>query len=278
MSMTYGQLLQDATNKLEAAGVDDAAYDAFSLFEYAFHMNRAQYLVKSREEVDNSGEYLELIKRRAGHEPLQYITGSQCFYGLDYYVDNRVLIPRYDTEVVVENILSAEKADNLDVLDICTGSGCIAITLASNRPSWKVTGSDISEGALEVSAINKDKLNVHNVSFVHSDLLCSIEGQFDIIVSNPPYIERKVIEGLTSEVKDHEPMLALCGGDDGLDLYKRIIKDAVGHLKAGGRLYFEIGYNQGQAVSELLKEYGYNDIRVQQDLAGKDRMVSGSLN
>ncbi len=278
MSMTYGQLLQQATSDLEAANIADASYDAFAIFEHTFKMTKAEYLMKSRDEVSNADGFLELVRRRALHEPLQYITGSQCFYGLDFYVDSRVLIPRFDTEVLVENILTHEKDDNLDVLDICTGSGCIAITLASNRPTWKVLGSDISEDALEVSGINKDKCGITNVSFVRSDLLDSIDGLYDIIVSNPPYIERQVIEGLSSEVKDHEPMLALCGGEDGLDLYKRIVADATSHLKAGGRLYFEIGYNQGQAVSDLLREYGYHDILVKQDLAGKDRMVSGSLN
>lgn len=278
MSMTFGQLLQIGTQKLQLAGIEDFSYDAFALLEHVFHINKAQYLLKNREEVTDVDEYLLLIDRRANHEPLQYIVGSQCFYGLDFYVDSRVLIPRYDTETVVENVLSMEKDDNLDVLDICTGSGCIAITLANNRPSWKVIGSDISEDALDVSAVNKEKLGINNVSFVLSDILSDIDGKFDFIVSNPPYIERQVVEGLTSEVKDHEPMLALCGGEDGLDIYKRIVADSKAFLKKGGRLYFEIGYNQGQAVSDLLRESGYTDIHVRQDLAGKDRMVYGSLN
>lgn len=279
MGATYGQLVAEATDRLKEANIDDASYDAFALFEYVSGINKARYLMIKGDEADQAVavKYEQLVDRRQNHEPLQYITGSQWFYGLEYYVDSRVLIPRQDTEVVVDYILSREKEHNQDVLDICTGSGCIALTLAANRAGWNVTGSDISMDALEVSAINMDRLKINNVCFKKSDMLQNVDGEYDIIVSNPPYIERHVIDELTSEVRDYEPMLALSGGEDGLDFYRIIVRDAREHLKQAGRLYFEIGYNQGQAVVDLLRECGYTDIQVRQDLAGKDRMVCGSF-
>lgn len=277
---TYGQLLSIATNILEEAKIPDYQYDAFILFEYVFGYNKAQYLMIRDDVVINQNlidKYSEAIQRRAVHEPLQYITSSQNFYGLDFYVDNRVLIPRQDTEIIVESILKMEKKEQLDVLDMCAGSGCIGITLASRNPHWQVTASDISEDALAVCLINKNRLGVNNIEFVHSDLFASINKKYDVIVSNPPYIESQVVEGLMTEVKDYEPGLALDGGDDGLDFYRAIVKGAREHLNKGGRLYFEIGYNQGQALRELFEEYGYTDILVRQDLAGLDRMASASL-
>lgn len=281
MEKTYGQLLSDAENALQSLDVPDYSYDAFALFEHVFGINRAQYLMVRNQKIDENDAkvvaYKEAITKRGSHEPLQYLTGTQNFYGLDFKVDNRVLIPRQDTEIIVESILKREKEQSIEVLDMCTGSGCIAITLAHNNPGWVVTGSDISEDALTVANINKASLNVSNVSFVHSNLFENIKGQYDVIVSNPPYIESEVIKGLMDEVKNHEPGLALDGGADGLDFYKAIISGAREHLRPGGRLYFEIGYNQGQAVSDLLKGYGYTDILVRQDLAGLDRMVCASF-
>lgn len=279
-NITYGQLLADASDALRDSGVPDYQYDAFALFEYVFDISKAQYLMKRDDKILDRAlmnQYVDAVNRRSVHEPLQYITGVQNFYGLDFYVDSRVLIPRLDTEIVVESILKREKGADISVLDMCAGSGCIGITLAKKNPGWKVTGSDISEDALSVCAINKGNLGTSNVSFVHSNLFEQIDGKYDVIVSNPPYIESQVVKGLMSEVKDYEPGLALDGGEDGLDFYRAIVSDARDHLNSGGRLYFEIGYNQGQALRELFEEYGYTDILIRQDLAGLDRMACASL-
>lgn len=279
-NITYGQLLADASDALRDSGVPDYQYDAFALFEYVFDISKAQYLMKRDDKILDRAlmnQYVDAVNRRSVHEPLQYITGVQNFYGLDFYVDGRVLIPRLDTEIVVESILKREKGADISVLDMCAGSGCIGITLAKKNPGWKVTGSDISEDALSVCAINKGNLGTSNVSFVHSNLFEQIDGKYDVIVSNPPYIESQVVKGLMSEVKDFEPGLALDGGEDGLDFYRAIVSDARDHLNSGGRLYFEIGYNQGQALRELFEEYGYTDILIRQDLAGLDRMACASL-
>ena len=279
-NITYGQLLADASDALRDSGVPDYQYDAFALFEYVFNISKAQYLMKRDDKISDQeqiNQYVEAVNRRSVHEPLQYITGVQNFYGLDFYVDSRVLIPRLDTEIVVESILKREKETDISVLDMCAGSGCIGITLANKNPGWKVTGSDISEDALSVCAINKGNLGASNISFVHSNLFEQIDGKYDVIVSNPPYIESQVVKGLMSEVKDFEPGLALDGGADGLDFYRAIVSEARAHLNNGGRLYFEIGYNQGQALRELFEEYGYTDILIRQDLAGLDRMACASL-
>lgn len=248
--------------------------DAWYLLSYYLHMNRAQYLMQSSMPIDMEqyNEYLNLIKKRAEHIPLQYITREQEFMGLKFHVSEEVLIPRQDTEILVEEVLKLSKGK--DILDLCTGSGCIIISLAKLGEIKEGIGVDISEGALSVAVGNAEELKA-NVSFILSDLYENVQHKFDIIVSNPPYIPTKDVAELMDEVKQHEPWLALDGKSDGLHFYRIIINGLRQHLKPGGSVFFEIGYDQGEAVSTLLKAAGITDIKVIKDLAGLDRVVSG---
>ena len=220
--------------------------------------------------------YLDLTEKRCQRMPLQYLTGEQEFMGLPFAVNEHVLIPRQDTEVLVEEAIQILKnrMPDAEVLDLCTGSGCIGISIQSFCPDTKVTGADISKEALQVAKHNALQNQVP-VSFVHSDLFSEISGRFDMIVSNPPYIPSNVIDTLMPEVRDHEPMGALDGKADGLYFYRRITEESVAHLNDGGYLLYEIGHDQAEAVSGFMKEHGFNDIKVIRDLAGLDRVVRG---
>ena len=196
---------------------------------------------------------------------------------MKFFVNENVLIPRQDTEVLVEQVLSLSKGkENLKLLDMCTGSGCILLALLANLKQASGTGVDLSEKALEVAQRNGEELGIE-VSWVQSDLFDKVSGSYDIIVSNPPYIETSVIEGLMDEVKLYEPRMALDGTEDGLFFYREITMQAGKYLKNNGILAFEIGYNQGKAVSEFMKENGYEEVQVLQDLAGLDRVVTGRI-
>ena len=270
--MTNRQLLIKGTEMLRMADIADAGYDAGELFGYVMGISRTEFFLRSEENADEeaTNRYLELISRRASHIPLQYITGTQCFMGYDYKVDGRVLIPRQDTEVLVEQVAALMKKGDR-ILDVCTGSGCILLSLLRMVPETTGVGVDISREALSVAEDNGR--DVSQAQFVYSDLFDNVEGLFDVIVSNPPYIETAVIEGLDAEVKDYEPRLALDGGTEGLDFYRRIVRDAGTYLKDNGILAFEIGYNQGHSVSDILEANGYQDIQVIKDYAGLDRVV-----
>ncbi|MBE5926895.1 MAG: peptide chain release factor N(5)-glutamine methyltransferase [Lachnospiraceae bacterium] len=279
--MTYRQILVEGENILKDVGIDDYKSDAWLLFEYAFGMNRTSYLVKADKEVEGViSEYLDIINERATRKPLQHITGVQEFYGLEFIVNENVLIPRQDTEILVEEVIKIInnpdcKDTGCHILDMCTGSGCIAITLAKNCENTKVTGVDISDGALEVAVANKEKNSAANVDFIQSNLFENINNKFDIIVSNPPYIESDVIDTLMQEVKDFEPRLALDGEADGLKFYREITKQSLKYMKPSGYLLYEIGHNQGEAVSNIMIENGYTAVKVIKDLAGLDRVVMG---
>ena len=195
--------------------------------------------------------------------------------GLDFHVNEHVLIPRQDTECLVEQVLPY--VDGKRVLDVCTGSGCIAIAIAKLGKPFIVHGVDISEEALAVARQNADRLAEKQAVFIQSDLFEKVEGSFDLVVSNPPYIRSQEIAGLMPEVREHEPHLALAGKDDGLHFYREIIKGAMLHLKRGGQLFFEIGYDQGEAVQALLAANGYTEIAVVKDYAGLDRVVYGTF-
>lgn len=222
--------------------------------------------------------YKALIQRRLAHEPTQYLMGTREFYGRPFAVDARVLIPRNETELLVEAVLRAVPKDApVRVLDLCTGSGCIAISIAAERPQASVWATDLMADALEVAKSNAEALHVGaRVSFLKGDLLAAVpEGpKFDVIVSNPPYVKSGEIKTLQAEVQ-REPHVALDGGADGLDLIRRLARDALGRLKPGGLLALEIGEDQGKATAELLTRAGYHEVRVELDLERRDRMVFG---
>ncbi len=271
--MTYRELLRKG--QLELTGMAEAKVDAMLLFEYVTGFDRMKLITDGGLEcsLEVEASYLSLIKKRKEHVPVQYIMGYTYFYGRRFYVTKDVLIPRFDTEILVSSALDCMDGRE-KILDMCTGSGCIAITVALEKSNACVTAADISMAALEVAKANASKL-MANVTFVQSDLFEHIDGRYDMIISNPPYIESAVIESLDPAVKDMEPRLALDGGMDGLDIYRRLVFDATSHLEDDGILILEIGYNQGEALSALLTENGFEDIEVIKDLAGLDRVVKG---
>lgn len=273
---TIEQVLKDGETRLKNAFIEDAKLDAWYLMEYCFHMNRVSFLLDKNKTVpkEKEEEYVILIEKRASHIPLQHLTGEQEFMGYSFYVNEHVLIPRQDTEILVEEVISY--VDGKKVLDMCTGSGCILISLSKEAELQKGIGADISKEAIKIAKKNAQR-NKSNVTFICSNLFESIHEKFDIIVSNPPYIESKVIEQLMPEVRLHEPKIALDGAEDGLYFYRKIIKKAKFYLESEGRLFFEIGYNQGKEVSLLMEEEGYQDIHIKKDLAGLDRVVYGKL-
>ena len=226
-------------------------------------------------EIDEK-PFFEMVEKRISGVPVQYITGKTEFMSLDFFVNENVLIPRQDTELTVEKIIEDYKGDNPKILDICTGSGCIAISL-SKYLNAEVFAFDISEKALEVVEKN-NSLNNTKVTFFKDNALCPSNNlkDFDVIVSNPPYIESEVVEGLDSIVKDKEPRLALDGGFDGLDFYRKITPYAYSVLKEGGKLFFEIGYNQGDGVVKLLEENSFENVTIEKDYNGNDRLVFGT--
>ena len=256
--------------------------DAWLLLEFVSGMNRTRFFVENYKEMPEAEEkqYFALIKRRRERIPLQHLTGTQEFMGLDFRVNEHVLIPRQDTELLVleaEKRLGILKTKQAQVLDMCTGSGCIAISLKKRNPEIVCCGADISEEALRTARENAQVLDTE-ITFIQTDMFADIEGRFDMIVSNPPYIPTKVIEELEEEVRLHDPYTALDGKEDGLYFYRILAKEAPAHLKKGGWLYMEIGYDQSEAVEQLLSQNGFTDIRTEKDLAGLDRVVCGVYN
>ncbi len=274
--MTKQQLLCWGEDRLKEANIEEAVLNAWYLFEYSLPTNRMSFLMDRNKSVSDKQieQYKELIEKRAKHIPLQHLTGVQEFMGYPFQVNEFVLIPRQDTEILVEEVL--KEANGKKVLDMCTGSGCIIISLSKLSNLQKAVGVDISKEALKVAKENVIALEV-DVDLIESDLFSNINKEeiFDIIVSNPPYIESCEVDRLMPEVKDHEPRLALDGMEDGLYFYRKIVKEAKNHLTKNGALFFEIGYNQGKAVSELMIENGYREVKVMKDLCGLDRVVMG---
>ena len=272
--MTFLEALRYGEETLALKGISDAKCDAWLLLEKVCGIDRNYYYLHMNDELTEKQQekYEALLLKRMAHIPLQYITGEQEFMGLRFMVSPHVLIPRQDTEILV---LEALKIINpgMDVLDLCTGSGCIIISIAKQIPI-RAVASDISRLALLTAEENR-KLHDVSVRFIESDLFEKIEGRFDVIVSNPPYIPEKEIKGLMPEVKDYEPLEALNGKDDGLWFYKKIIEEGLNYLKPFGCLLFEIGYDQGEKVADLMQINGYQDIKVLQDLAGLNRVVIG---
>lgn len=270
---TYKQLLQTGRELLKQQGIADADVDAWYLLAHVFRMNRTDLLLRGdlSAEVDGMRQYLELLHQRARHIPLQHITGTQEFMGLELEVNEDVLIPRQDTETLVEEVLNY--CEGKSVLDMCTGSGCIILSLAKLGKVKQAVGVDFSERALLVAAKNIHKHNV-KVELIQSDLFDRVVGSFDILVSNPPYIPSSDIEELMPEVKEHEPRMALDGSRDGLEFYRRISKAAKEYLNPGGLIFYEIGYNQGEAVKNILTEEGFTNVMIKKDLSGLDRVAS----
>jgi len=273
--VTRREACQYGQKKLKAAGIEEAALDAWYLLEYATGCTRSQYLLKPEEILskEQEGKYQVVLGRRAKRIPLQHITGVQEFMGLTFQVNEQVLIPRQDTEILVEEVLRYLKP-GMCFLDLCTGSGCILLSLLHHCPGTKGLGADISNAALQVAGKNQERLGL-KAKLIQSDLFDGIEGSFDVIVSNPPYIKREEIGHLMEEVRLHDPILALDGHEDGLYFYRRIIKESPAFLKKGGRILFEIGYDQGEQVSGLLEEQGFCEIEIIKDLAGLNRVVRG---
>ena len=284
--MTLFRLLTEGSRALKQAGDPDGDHDARQLLMAAFHLDMVHFLLNRMQELEGSDYnrscmelYRSMIEKRRRRCPLQQILGSQEFMGLEFYVNQHVLIPRQDTETLVELVLEQQKNQEIRLLDLCTGSGCIAVSLAVKGGYRQVMAADISEEALKVARRNWERLRPENqeMKFFQGDLFDALEKDteaFDVITANPPYIPTEVIRGLEPEVRDHEPMLALDGTADGLHFYRRIAAEAGRWLRPGGRIYLEIGYDQGAAVSGLLAEAGFTEIQVVKDLPGKDRVVA----
>lgn len=275
--MTFQEARVFGEKRLAQSQIEDARWDARLLLEYVTGMKSSQYLLHQREPMpeEQKQEYEKLLEARCSHIPLQHLTGEQEFMGLPFSVNEHVLIPRQDTEVLVEQA-GRELKPGMRILDLCTGSGCILLSLLSMVPEAVGCGTDISGDALRVAKANAHKLNV-NAKFHESDLFEKVTGLYDIIVSNPPYIPTREIEGLMPEVRDYEPAGALDGGADGLNFYRRICREAVHYLKPGGQLYLEIGSDQGAVVCEMLEKEGYSGVAKVRDLSGLDRVVYGRM-
>lgn len=282
--MTYRELYEYGKQKLEAAGVAEAALDARLLLEYICHTDRNELLVHADRERGSMEEqfYRTVIEKRAARIPLQHIVGEQEFMGLCFKVNEHTLIPRQDTEILVEEAMH-HLSDGMRILDVCTGSGCILLSLLKYSNECEGVGIDLSGQALMTARENAERLRLEAV-FLEGDLFAPLadfvsdkttDRLFDMIISNPPYIETAVIDTLMPEVREHEPVMALDGGEDGLYFYRKIVAEAPVHMRKGAHLLFEIGCEQGEAVTNLMREAGFAQVETFKDYAGLDRVVSG---
>ncbi len=273
---TYQESLKWGISQLENAKIENVSLEAWYLMESIIKMTRAEYLLHSTDQMLESQFeiYQSFINRRVKHEPMQYIIGEQEFMGINFLVNENVLIPRQDTEILVELVLKDSK--DKTILDVCTGSGCIAISLAKLSQAKSITALDISRKALELAKENATRIHA-DVKLIESNMFTNVTDRYDVIVSNPPYIPTDVIQTLMPEVKDYEPLLALDGTEDGLEFYRILAEQSKNYLTKAGKVYFEIGCEQAAAVCELLKENGYDNIEVTKDYANLDRVVSAKL-
>lgn len=307
--MTLKNGYAEAERRLEEAGIEEAALDAWLLLEHVTGISRASYYADPDRELpaDQWKRYRELVCLRAERVPLQHITGTQEFMGLSFEVNEHVLIPRQDTEILVEQALGFIKSGKVPaaensrtrILDMCTGSGFILLSVMHWAESYRQktlcraedtardgekqdiiiiegTGADISPQALAVAEKNARRLGV-SAGFIQSDLFDAVHGRYGMILSNPPYIRTDEIKDLQEEVRLHDPVIALDGKEDGLYYYRRIVRESRSCLEEGGMLLFEIGCDQAEAVSGLMSAAGFREITVKKDLAGLDRVVSGVL-
>lgn len=274
---TLRQLLQWGTRTLQEAQVPDSQQDAWILLEEVFGIEKSYYFLHGDDKIDKDVQkrYEDMIRDRARRIPVQYLTGKAWFMGYEFLVNDHVLIPRFDTEVLVEEAKS-HMQPGCRLLDVCTGSGCILLSLLAEcrEKIERAVGVDISEEALQVAETNRNRMGLE-AEFMESDLFGNVEGTYDLIVSNPPYIATGELEHLMPEVRDHEPSLALDGKEDGLYFYRKIVEQAGEYLSAGGWLCFEIGYDQGEALKEIMKRAGYKQIKIVKDLSGLDRVAAG---
>lgn len=273
--MTFREMLEYGKGVLYENDIFEWEVDAWYLFEYITGMNKSSYFLHCNDEIPEllNRKYQTALEQRTKRIPLQYITGCQEFMGIEFKVTPDVLIPRLDTECLVVEVEQYLQKD-MRVLDMCTGSGCIAISLKSRNPEIEMFAADISASAIEVARFNAKKQEIP-ITFYLSDLFTEILGEFNVIVSNPPYIPTSEVNALMPEVRDYEPRLALDGSGDGLEFYRRIAKEAKNYLLPSGRLYFEIGCTQAEEVKEILYSYGYENIRIVKDMAGLDRIIYG---
>ncbi len=275
--MNLNDLNEKIISILYEAEIKEAELEAFYIIEAVMNLSRPMFFLKKRDEVSEQDvkSCLAIAQKRKEHMPLQYILGTQEFMGLSFKVTPDVLIPRQDTEGLVEEVLKQVKP-GMKVLDMCTGSGCIAVSVAKFVPNIQVSAADISPKALEVARENAAKNQVQ-INFIESDMFTEIREKYDMIISNPPYIKSQVVTTLMPEVRDYEPHLALDGKEDGLFFYRKLASESGNFLTPGGMLCLEIGYDQGVEVAQLLKQQGFTQVRVEQDLCGLDRNVYGKL-
>lgn len=274
---TGSQLVRDATRRLQEAGVPDAARDARKLFSFATGTDASRLTITLPEVVfdDVAETYAKLIERRCQREPVSHLTGTRGFYGRDFKVTADVLDPRPETETLVEVAL---RSNFTKMIDLGTGSGCILVTLLAEVPQSIGFGTDLSGAALQIARENAATYGVANrATFICADWMEGAKGSFDLIVSNPPYIAVDEMAELSPEVANWEPHLALTDGADGLTHYRKIIEQAVRHLMPDGRLIFEIGPTQGQAVADLMRAAQLQHVTVIPDLDGRDRVVSAQM-
>ena len=280
--MNYRECFEKGKGALADAGIEEAALDARLLLEHICGTDRNTLLVHGDRTVspEEEKQYLDAVERRSRRIPLQQITGQQEFMGLPFWVNSNVLIPRQDTEVLVEEVLK-HTHDGMRILDMCTGSGCILISILHYSNDCEGLGVDISSPALEVAEENAERLlsgrTGVSARFLQSDLFEAVDGKYDILVSNPPYIRSAVVDTLMPEVKDYEPRIALDGEEDGRVFYRRILSDCKKNLKKGGMLFFEIGYDQAEAVKGMMEQAGFLEVTVKKDFGGLDRVVFGTL-
>ena len=294
LEATAYEVLHHIRDRLEEVGIPDSSAESWMILEWICGINRETYFFDPKTPVsaETMKKVEEMLAKRRQHVPLQYLMGSAPFMGYTFYVNEHVLIPRQDTECLVSRCLEILKGfptdQGLQILDLCTGSGCIGISLKKSFPDARVVLSDISEEALAVAKKNARELDA-DVDICQGDLfegisgICynqgnpfeGVPGRYHMIVSNPPYIPTAGIKDLMPEVRDHEPGRALDGGLDGLMFYRRIIREAKHYLEPGGYLLFEIGMDQGPALKDLLATEGYEDIVIRKDLAGLDRIAEG---
>ena len=281
--MTIRETIKKGMINLKTNGIEEPNLKARLLMQFILNKPRQYLLIYDNQTLSLRQEvnYFKAIKKIISGVPLQHITHMQEFMKMNFYVDENVLIPRSDTEILVEEVINISKKINAKkILDLCTGSGAIAISLAKYIENSEITAVDISKKALEIARTNAKNNDVENqITFVESDLFKNLkEDKYDVIVSNPPYIPTKDIDELSEEVRLHDPVLALDGDTDGLKFYKAITKQSVNYLKENGYLCYEIGYNQAEDVRNIMEQCGYSGIKVIKDLAGLDRVVIGRLN
>ena len=287
-SISLKNAYKEGKEILAKAGITEADLDAWYLLEFVTGITKARYYMDPDQSMDPEAwkKYKEYLEKRRNHIPLQHITGSQEFMGLEFLVNEHVLIPRQDTEVLVEEAISRMRnLEKPQILDMCTGSGCILLSLLLELPQALGTGVDVSEGALCVAKENRKRLGLEQrAELIQSDLFSADyfrknsgndHMEYDMLISNPPYIRTEDIEGLMEEVRFHDPVLALDGKENGLYFYEKLTEQAGTYLKPGGWLMYEIGCDQGMDVSEIMKKNGFEQIEIKKDLAGLDRVVTG---